>query len=239
MPLAGFLALDQRDRDAVGAEDAGAQIGNRDADAHGSLTGQPGDRHQAAHALRNLVEARAQAIRSVLAVAGDAGIDQARIDRGHRLVADAKPVFDIGTVVFHQHVGARRQLLQDRDAFGRLEVQRHATLVAMHVLEVTVLARTADTFAFVQCGGHLDLDHLRAPIGELTDRGRPGAHAGQIEHRDMRQSGGGLHRVSLYADHAASGHARGGRLFPHYVPVQRGGRLSRKARTPSRKSALP
>ena len=62
--------------DAPGAEDAGAEVGDRDADAHRALPGQAGDRHQPAHALRDLVEARAQAVRAVLAVAGDAGVDR-------------------------------------------------------------------------------------------------------------------------------------------------------------------
>ena len=34
------------------------EVGDRDADAHRPLPGQPGDRHQPAHALRDLVEAR-------------------------------------------------------------------------------------------------------------------------------------------------------------------------------------
>ena len=52
--------------------DAGADVGDRDADAHRPLPGQAGDRHQAAHALRDLVEARAVGVGPVLAEAGDA-----------------------------------------------------------------------------------------------------------------------------------------------------------------------
>ena len=143
LPLARFLALDQRHRDAVGAEDAGAEVGDRDADAHRALPRQAGDRHQPAHALRDLVEARAHAIRPFLAVARDARVDEARIHRRHRFVADAEPVLHVRAVVLDQHVGLRGHLLQDRDAVGRLEVERHAALVAVHVLEVAAVARAA------------------------------------------------------------------------------------------------
>ena len=52
------------------------QVGDRDADAHRALARQAGDRHQPAHALRDLVEARPLAIRPVLAEARDAGVDR-------------------------------------------------------------------------------------------------------------------------------------------------------------------
>ena len=106
LALAGLLALQQRDQDAHGAEDAGGQVRHRDADAHRPLAGQAGDRHQPAHALRDLVEAGAFAIRPVLAEAGDAGVDQPRIDRPQRRIVDAETELHVGPVVLHQHVGA-------------------------------------------------------------------------------------------------------------------------------------
>ena len=84
LAFARLLALQQRDEDAHRAEDPGGEIGDRDADAHRTLAGQAGDRHQPAHALGDLIEAGPVAIGAVLAEAGDAGIDQARIDRPQR-----------------------------------------------------------------------------------------------------------------------------------------------------------
>ena len=193
LALAGLLALEQRDHDAVRAEDSGAQVRDRDTDAHRSLPRQSGDRHQAAHALRDLVEARAHAIGAVLAVARDAAVDQPRIDRGHRLVADAEPVLHIGAIVLHQHVGLRRELLQDRYPVGRFQIERDAAFVALQVLEVAAVARSARPFAFVEPRRHLDLDYFRAPVGELAHRGRTGAHARQIDYGDMRKRGRGRH----------------------------------------------
>jgi hypothetical protein len=81
LALARHLALQQRDQDAHRAENPRRQIGDRDADPHRSLPRQPGDRHEPAHALGDLVEAGPVAIGAALAEARDAGIDQARVDR--------------------------------------------------------------------------------------------------------------------------------------------------------------
>ena len=61
-------------------EEPGGEIGERDAGAHRAAAGLAGDRHEARHALRDLVDAGPVAIGPVLAEAGDAGIDEARID---------------------------------------------------------------------------------------------------------------------------------------------------------------
>src|SRR5208337_5444856 len=90
LPLFRLLPLQQRHQNTERAKQAGAQIGDRDADAHRALPGQAGDRHQPAHALRNLVDARAVAIGSVLAEAGDAGEDDALVDLAQFVVVDAE-----------------------------------------------------------------------------------------------------------------------------------------------------
>ena len=77
LPLARLLALEQRRENAERAEQSGGEIGDRDADAHRPLPGQAGDRHQPAHALRDLIEARPAGVRPVLAEAGDAAVDDA------------------------------------------------------------------------------------------------------------------------------------------------------------------
>jgi hypothetical protein len=46
----------------------------------------------------------------------------------------------------------------------------------------------ADAFAFVHRRRHLDLDDLRAPVGELANRRRAGANAGEIEDGEVRES---------------------------------------------------
>ena len=105
LAFAGNFALEQRDHDAERAEQAGAEIGDRNADAHRALARHAGDRHQPAHALRDLVEARPVAIGAVLAEAGDAGEDDALVDLAQRVVVDAEPVLHVGAEILHHHVG--------------------------------------------------------------------------------------------------------------------------------------
>ena len=80
LAFAGLLALEQGDEDAHRAEDAGGEVGDGDAGANGTLAGEARDGHQPAHALGDLVEARAIGVRAVLAEAGNAGIDEARVE---------------------------------------------------------------------------------------------------------------------------------------------------------------
>src|SRR3546814_12550849 len=60
-------------------------------------------------------------------------------------------------------------------------VERDRTFVPMQVLEVEAVTRPAEPFARLALGRLLDLDHVRPPVGELTDAGRSGAAARQIE----------------------------------------------------------
>src|SRR5262249_41178234 len=81
LALARDLPLEQGDEDTERAKNSGAEIRDRNAGAHRALARQAGDPHQPAHALRNLIEARPLAIRAVLAEAGDAGVDEAPVER--------------------------------------------------------------------------------------------------------------------------------------------------------------
>ncbi len=144
LPLARFLALQQGDEDADGAIHPRGQIGDRDADPHRPLAGQAGDRHEPAHALRDLIEAGTAAIGTVLAEAGDAAIDDARIDRAQRLVVDAEAMLDVGAVVLDQHVGLRRHAPQDLLARLLLQVEGQAALVAVEVLEIEAVPLAAE-----------------------------------------------------------------------------------------------
>ena len=55
---------------------------------------------------------------------------------------------------------------------GDLQIERHAALVALKILEIGAFARTARALAFDQMGRRLDLDDIGAPVGELADAGR-------------------------------------------------------------------
>ena len=162
----------------------------------GPCPGRPVIDIKPAHSLRDLIEAWAVAIRPALPKAGNAGIDQARVDRLQRLVVDAEPGLYIGPVVLDDDIRVPHQLAEDLDPLGCLEIQRQAALVAVQVLKIGTVTRTAETFAGP--GRRLDLDHLGAPIGELAHRRRTGADAGQVEDLEpgKRQRGRIGHRRS-------------------------------------------
>ena len=131
LALAGLLTLQQGHQNAHCTEDAGGEVGDRNADAHGPLSRKSGDRHQTAHALRDLVEAGTFAIRPVLAEARNAGIHQPWIDRPQVCIVDAEAEFHIRAVILHQHVGVAHQALQNCHALRGLQIERHAAFVAV------------------------------------------------------------------------------------------------------------
>src|SRR5262249_17856761 len=138
-------------------EDARAEVGDRNADPHRPLARNPRDRHQAAHALGDLVDARTVAVRAALSAPGDAAVDDARVDRPYGIVVDAETLLRPGAVVLHDDVGVLRQLLEDRHPLRVSEVERHAPLVTVEILEVEAVAIASHAVAGA-AAGHLDLD---------------------------------------------------------------------------------
>ena len=57
LALTRFFALKQCHQNALCGKDTCAQVSNGNAHAHRAMLGQAGDRHQAAHALCNLIKA--------------------------------------------------------------------------------------------------------------------------------------------------------------------------------------
>jgi len=84
----GALARQQRQGDAICQQDAGRSVIDRDPDPDRPLARQAGDRHQASHALGDLVDPGPPFIGAVLAEPGDAAVDDARVDLLHRVVID-------------------------------------------------------------------------------------------------------------------------------------------------------
>ena len=180
LPLAALLALQQRQHDAVGQQDARGGVVDRDADPHRPLPRQAGDRHQPAHALRDLIDAGAALIRPVLPEPRDRAVDDARIDLAHGLVIDAEPVLDGRFEVLDDDIGLLDELEEDFLPLRAFQVERQRPLVAVQILEIGAVAAAAGRVGML--AGRLDLDDIGAPIGELPHRGRTGAMRGQIDH---------------------------------------------------------
>src|SRR5512145_496272 len=104
LALARGFALDQGNQDALGQEDAGAEVRDGDADADRPLSRDAGDGHQTAHALSDLVDSRAIPVWTALAEAGDAAVDQAGIDLPDRFVIDPQTFLHARAIVLHDDV---------------------------------------------------------------------------------------------------------------------------------------
>src|SRR5205823_3760383 len=110
-----------------------------------------------------------------------------------------------------------------------LQVEGHAALVAVEVLEVRSLARTARRIAGVHARRGFDLDHIGTPIGELAHRRGAGANPCQIENGEPLErlrSSWKWHSWTLMERFLPSAERAGGPTFPDIVlVVHRGGRV--------------
>src|SRR5437879_3068213 len=113
---AGPRPLDQGHRDTQRQERARHKIVNRYADAHRSLAGRTGDRHEPAHSLSDLIDTGAVAVGAILAEAADTAVYDARIDRAHVVPGDAQPPLDRRPHVLYDHVGGFGQAHERRVA---------------------------------------------------------------------------------------------------------------------------
>ena len=252
LALPGGLALDERHENALGEEDARAEIGDGDAHAHRPLAGNAGDGHEAAHALGDLVDAGPVAVRPALPEAGDAAVDEARVDGAQALVVDAQPPLDVRPVVLHHDVGVLGQPLEDGHALRIAEVQRQRLLAAVQVLEVEPVAVAAHAVA-VAPAGHLDLDGARAPVHELAHAGGAGAGPGEVEHGVAREGQGGVvgHVARSPIGEGVGGcpvrkRARGGRAAAGLgeaerveIRLERAGQLAARSGSPRRGAPPP
>src|SRR3990170_286213 len=102
------------------------------------------DFSRSSSAVRMPSAANSPAVRSGLAKAGDRRIDRARVDPGELLVVAPQPPLDVRPVILDHHVRPPRHPLERRNASARLQVERHAALVAVQVLKVRTIARSPE-----------------------------------------------------------------------------------------------
>ena len=75
LACAGAAAIEQRQGDGQCQQISGSEIGNRDAYAHRALPGKPGDGHESAQALCDLIHSAALVVRPALTEPADAAVD--------------------------------------------------------------------------------------------------------------------------------------------------------------------
>ena len=182
----GVLAAQQRHQDARETMETTDEIGDGDAgDRRPSVVAQ-GQAQHAGHGLQREIVRGAAGIGAVLAEGADRAIDDARVLRGDRLVADAEARGDTGAERFDQHVGFAGETEEIGPALLALEVEHDALLAAAHVAEEYRGARVGrqDVTAGIALAGRLDLDHLGAVIGQRGGEIRSRQEPGEIDDLD-------------------------------------------------------
>ena len=133
--------------------------------------------------------------RPLLPVAADAGQHDGRIDRPQRLVAQAEPLHHAGPEAFDDRMRLAHQRAQAVELLGLLQVEHQPALAVVDdAVEVrdAVLARPHVRRVIARQTGtagqrRLDLEHLRAQIGQMPAGHRPGQQPRQVQHAQRRQ----------------------------------------------------
>src|SRR5205823_14061130 len=101
------------------------------------------EHRHAAQTLQYLIEASLLAERTRVAIAGQPGIDEARIDLFEARVIDAEPRRHRRPEILDQHIGALDHPMQDREPVLLLEVEREGALASVGAEKEAALARQA------------------------------------------------------------------------------------------------
>ena len=179
------MAPIQRGQRAKRTVRAGAEVAERYAGRNGSdgvlLAGET---HDAAHRLSDQIEAAAIAVRTGMPEPGDRAIDQTRVERMHRVIAEPETIERAGSEVLDEDVRRCRQRAHQCRALGALQVDRDRAFVAID--EVERPERTGFGFATGFAIERLDLDHVGAEIGEQHRAISARNDVGTVDRREYR-----------------------------------------------------
>jgi hypothetical protein len=188
------VALVERGDDPVGAVHAGQEVTDRHTDTLRVVGVRPGQRHQAALALGDLVVAGAAALGPVVAEAADGEQHEAGVELVQPLDTEPQPVEHPGPEVLEQHVGMGHEAAEGLPPVGGLQVEGHRLLVAVAGQEVRRhrVVRGPDerrppAAGLVPTVGGLDLDDPGPHVGEHHPAVRPGQGTGQVDDDDVVQ----------------------------------------------------
>ena len=130
-------------------------------------------------------------IRAIRAKAGDAAIDQARIEGVQPFPIQTQPRQHTGAEIFHQHVRRFHQRFQHGNAVGRFQIKAQALLAAVdgdeHAGKIGLArAKAAHRIA----AWAFDLDHLGTLIAQHLAGHRARNNLRAIDDADARQRSG-------------------------------------------------
>ena len=154
-----------------------------------------------AHRPFNQVRSLPSGIRPALAERRHRRDDQPRIERMQDFIAEPEGLQMAGRIVFDQDVGIAHQTLEDFRAARRRGIERHAFLAGVEVEKESALLRMRPVAGkrrmasrLVALAWRLELDHLRAHVGEQFAAHRPRDHRGVFNDLDVIQRCGGQFR---------------------------------------------
>ena len=178
---AGARSVEQCSEDAHGGgERTPHQVGDRQVRQRERV---PVDADLVSHAgVPAVVEVvpRPVAVGATLAVAGQAAVDDARIDSRHFVVAQTQSRHRAGAKTFDDHVGIVREAQEGPGAFGLLQVDLQAALVAVD--DGAQRGRCMVARACV-----LDLHDIGAEVGQVLRAYRTGHQAREVQHAHAAQ----------------------------------------------------
>ena len=161
-------------------------IGDRNAGNDRLAVAADGHAEHAADRLEREVVRGPLAVRTGIAEGADRAIDDARIARHDRRMADAEAIDDAGAEALHHDVGARAQVEQQVQAVRRLEIEDDALLAAIEIAKEhgrRAVGRT-DVASGI-AARRLDLDDLGAVIGQGHRQIRSRQEPAEIDHPDI------------------------------------------------------
>ena len=200
LAAAGLVGAQDGADDADGAHGGGHQVADAGADLHRRVLVGAGDRHDAAERLGHDVVGRPVGVGAAagapVAEAADGGVDQLGEALVQGLVAQAQAIHDAAAIVLDHGVGAVAQPHHQLAAFGLLQVDGDRLLVAVDRGEVAaerpqlVVGMVGPDDARVVAVERLDLDDLRALVGQQHGAERAGQHLREIDDADAIESAG-------------------------------------------------
>jgi hypothetical protein len=194
LALPRLLRADVGREQPVGGEQRAADVGHGHARLDRLFARIAGHAHHAGHGLGHEVEPRPAGPGAALAEAGDAHVDDLRVDLADGLVVDLQPLHHAGAVVLDDHVGRAGQLVEEFAALVAFQVERERALVAVHVQEahaVRALHLEPHGAACLVAGaGRLHLDDIGAQVGQQHAGEGAGHDLAHVEHADALQRQG-------------------------------------------------
>ncbi len=201
LPLAGRVPVPQRGQHTDRRVQPGEHVHQRHSGLHRLPGRRPGDAHQSAHGLDQQVVPGQRGPRPG-AEAGDRAVDDPGVPGPHVLVAEPVLPQRPRPEVLEQHIGAARQFTGATPVVRVAQIERDGALVAVDGEEVGGLAvrvRRTPGAGVVAALRVLDLDDVRAQVGQEHGGVRRGQHAPEVGDEDaaQRQRDGSGHDVLL------------------------------------------